>query len=95
MDNVLVDGYVDMLAAMRAALCALADAGAIEVFRIDRATTIEARGEGLFTIVHRGEVLNRDGVLEHEPMPSSRSAMFIERTRYSFREALELAKGLQ
>ena len=43
-----------------------------------------------------GEVLNRDGLWEHEPLPSSRTDEFTARTRHTLAEcvALAQAKGL-
>ena len=43
-------------------------------------------------VIDRMDVLNKNGELEYEPMPSGRTNEFKERTRYSFEEAWEVAE---
>lgn len=52
--------------------------------------TVEKRGEG-WAVRLGTYVLNRSGSFEYEPMPSNRSAEFVERTRYTREEALRIA----
>lgn len=57
--------------------------------------TIERRGQidgpALWAIVAmKGNVVRRDGLIEAEPLPSSRSDAFIARTRFTLEEAVEI-----
>ncbi len=60
--------------------------------RLVRDLRIEWRGETGWTVSYNGTVLNRFGQMEYEPLPSSRTDEFIERTRYSLEEAERLAR---
>lgn len=53
---------------------------------------IEKRGPGAWVISSGATVLNRNNAWEFEPLPSSRTAAFIERTRFSLEEALQRAE---
>lgn len=48
-------------------------------------------GESLWTVSLGSHVARRDGTVEFEPQPSSRSDEYIARTRYSFNEACDIA----
>jgi hypothetical protein len=54
--------------------------------------TVEMRGDNRWAVCDSGFCLNRDGEFEAEPLNSSRSREFLERTRYTFDEAWELAE---
>jgi hypothetical protein len=49
-------------------------------------------GEDTWAVRTRSWCLNRDGEWEHEPIPSSRTAEFFARCRFSLGEALALAE---
>ena len=53
---------------------------------------VESRGEIAWAITEGFSVLNRDGLWEYEPLPSNCSDEFIERTRFTFEEAMERAQ---
>lgn len=52
------------------------------------------RGPDRWAICDGTSVLNDNGDWEHEPLPSSRSDDFLERTRFPFEEAMILAEEL-
>ena len=59
------------------------------------AVYVEYRGTALWAVTNGfSEVYNNQGEWEHEPMPSGRSQVFIDRTRYSFDKAVEIARKL-
>lgn len=49
------------------------------------------RGDDRYAVTWMGRVLNVDGELEHEPIPSSRTDEFIARSRFDYDEALSRA----
>lgn len=55
-------------------------AGAIDEVRIERAR--QMRGPDLWAVRYRGDVLNKDGEWEWEPMPSGRDEAFLARARF-------------
>jgi hypothetical protein len=48
-----------------------------------------------WAITKNGSCLNADMEFEYEPQPSSRSEDFLYRTRFTYEEALELAKKIK
>lgn len=56
---------------------------------------VEWRGGATWAVMRRSAVWSEMGqVWEHEPIPSSRTPEFLERTRYDLRFALEIAARL-
>lgn len=53
------------------------------VLKENPAIHIEARGYGKWAITHMGNVLDKTGEWEWEPMPSSRTEDFLQRTRWA------------
>lgn len=67
------------------------DIGRVDEIRIERARQIE--GPALWAVRFRGDCLNKRGVWEWEPRPSSRDDDFLERCRFaSAEEAIEAAR---
>lgn len=70
----------------------------VSAFRIGQSdvqivVAAERDGHPLWKVARFGEVLNRHGAWEYEPLPSARDAAFIERTRFiDPLEALEIYK---
>lgn len=56
--------------------------------------TIENRSDGRWAVVQIGQVLNKSGEWEYEPLSSRRSEEFLERTRFSFEEAWRMSKNV-
>lgn len=56
------------------------------------AVEVEWRGADQFAVRHLSSVLNKDGEWEYEPMASSRTDEFKERTRFDFETAKRLAR---
>lgn len=64
----------------------------VRIFEITRDVTLEYRGRGKWAVVINGNwVINKEGNKEYEPMPSYREKDFLERTRFSFKEAKDKA----
>jgi hypothetical protein len=55
---------------------------------------VESRGTGLWALVDGGECLNKHGLWEYEPQPSSRHADFQSRCRCTLDEALRLLRDV-
>ena len=67
------------------------DTGRTEEIRIERARQIS--GPPLWAVRFRGNCLNKSGVWEWEPMPSSRDGAFLDRCRFPDAEsAIEAAR---
>ncbi len=49
------------------------------------------KGEPLFCIKVNGNVMHKDGTLEHESLPSSRTEEFLKNTRFTLKKAQVLA----
>lgn len=56
------------------------------------AVEVEWRSDDKFAVKHGGMVLTKEGEWEYEPMPSSRTDEFKERTRFDFETAKRLAR---
>ena len=63
-------------------------------YRFENSTIrIEWRGGDKWAVVDVGRLcLNSDGEWEYEPMPSNRDETFLGRCRFSFEEAVALAR---
>lgn len=53
---------------------------------------VEYRGPGSYAVVHYGQNLSKDGTWDYEPSNSSREDDFISTHRFSYDEAVSLAK---
>jgi hypothetical protein len=64
----------------------------VSSYRFNNSTIrVEWRGDDTWAVVDTGMCFNTLGEWEYEPYPSSRSKLFLERTRFSLVKATELA----
>lgn len=54
--------------------------------------SVEYRGKDSYAVVHHGQNLSQDGQWNYEPSNSSRDDHFIAQHRFSYEEAIDLAK---
>lgn len=55
------------------------------------AIKVALRSVGRYAVVHHASVLTIDGVWEYEPQPSSRDDAFLQRARFDYDTAMQLA----
>ncbi len=53
---------------------------------------VERRAAGVWAITRDGLTLNRNGQYEYEPQPSSRSAAYLARCRFTWAEVRDLLR---